>query len=396
MRLFRYIFALVAVLAAAVGAYADTIPSAFSRPLQWRVGAEVNPAYVPGTNPYLDGRNHLDKRINSSLSGSVRLDFSFGASTREGMLYKGLYQGIGLGGNTYFANRLLGSPFTAYAYQGAPICRIASRLWLGYEWKFGAAIGWKHYNEDDADDNVSVSTTATALMAFGLKLHYAIDQRWSLSAGVEATHFSNGNTSWPNGGVNALGATVTLSYLLNQPQAHVSAPAWLAEEADRGRWMFDIMAFGAWRKRVIIIGDPAERELCPGKYPVAGLQISPLRRLNRWVAVGPALDLQWDQSSGLAPFWVEGTTGDGMKFWRPPFRKQVSVGLSAHAELTTPIFAINAGLGYDFVNPVGNKRFYQSLTLKTFITRHLYLNVGYRLANFNDPENLMLGLGLRL
>ncbi len=392
----RYILVLGAVIVGAVGAMADSIPSAFSRPLQWRVGVEASAACVPGTNPYLKGQNHLGKRISSSLGASLRVDFSFGASTREGMLYRGLYQGIGIGGNTYFAGRLLGSPMTAYAYQGAPICHISDRLWLGYEWKFGAAVGWSHYDEYEHDDNVSVSTSATAMMALGLKLHYALTDRWRISAGVEASHFSNGNTSWPNGGVNSIGAAISVSYLLTKPQADATAPDWLAREADRGRWMLDIMAFGAWRKRVIIVGDPAERELCPGKFPVAGVQISPLRRINRWVAVGPSLDLQWDQSAGLAPYWVEGTTGADMKFWRPPFRKQVSAGLSAHAELTMPIFAINAGLGYDIINPVGNKRFYQSLTLKTFFGRHVYLNVGYRLANFNDPSNLMLGLGLRL
>jgi hypothetical protein len=48
------------------------------------------------------------------------------------------------------------------------------------------------------------------------------------------------------------------------------------------------------------------------------------------------------------------------------------------------------------VCPYGDKRFYQSLTLKTFITRQLYLNTGYRLGNFKNPQNLMLGIGIRL
>lgn len=85
-----------------------------------------------------------------------------------------------------------------------------------------------------------------------------------------------------------------------------------------------------------------------------------------------------------------------MKFYRPPFGRQLSVGLSAHAELTMPIFAINVGMGYDMLSPRGNKRFYQSLTLKTFVTRHIFINTGYRLGAFKDPQNLMLGVGVRL
>ena len=121
-----------------------------------------------------------------------------------------------------------------------------------------------------------------------------------------------------------------------------------------------------------------------------------MRRLNRWVAIGAALDVQWDESAGLAPYWIEGSSDENIKFERPPFMKQVSAGLSAHAELTVPIFSVNAGLGYDVLSPRGNNRFYQSLTLKTFVTDKLFLHVGYRLGDFKEPQNLMLGLGVRL
>ena len=137
-------------------------------------------------------------------------------------------------------------------------------------------------------------------------------------------------------------------------------------------------------------------QIIPGRFGVLGFQFSPMRKLNRWIATGVALDVQYDESAGIAPYWVEGSFHDNVKFYRPPFIKQLNTGLSAHAELIMPIFAINAGLGFDILNPKGNKRFYQSLTLKTFVVRNVYLNVGYRLGNFNDPQNLMLGLGIRL
>lgn len=377
-------------------ASADTIPSAFSRPLQWRVGADAGAAWVPGTNRFLKGSNPEEKRIGSAMSGDIRADFSFNPSTREGTLYKGLYQGIGVGVKSYFSNSLLGTPVSAYLYQGAPIVHLSSRLWLGYEWQFGAAFGWKHFGQEMADENAVVSTSVTAHMGLGLKLHYSLSDRWHMSAAVVANHYSNGNTSWPNAGINTIGASIGIAYVIN-PQPSYEAPdeKGLIEEADKGRWMYDIMAYGAWRKRVVSLGDPAEPELCPGKFGIAGIQISPLRTLNRWVAVGPSLDLQWDESAGLAPYWVDGTMGDMIKFRRPPFGKQISVGLSAHAELTMPIFSVNAGIGYDIVNPKGEKAFYQSLALKTFISRHIYLNVGYRLGSFKDPQNLMLGLGFR-
>ena len=66
------------------------------------------------------------------------------------------------------------------------------------------------------------------------------------------------------------------------------------------------------------------------------------------------------------------------------------------AELTMPIFAISAGLGYDLLSPHGEMRFYQMLTVKAFVTDNIFLNAGYRLGNFKDPQNLMLGIGARI
>ena len=392
----RLIKVIALMSAVCVTVHADTIPSAFSRPLEWRVGAEISPAMVPGTNDYLRGANPEGKRIDSYLSGDIRADFSFNPSTREGMLYKGLYQGIGIGAGTYFASPMLGTPVTAYVYQGAPIANFSSRLWLGYEWQFGAAFGWRHHIENPKESNNVVSTAVTAHMGLGLKLHYSLSDRWRVSLGVRAHHNSNGNTSWPNAGINSVGVSVGIAYIINPNHQTQPEDMELANNADRHGWMYDITAYGAWRKHIVTVGDPAEPELCPGRFGVAGLQFSPLFRLNRLIAVGPSLDAQWDEGAGIDSYWIEGSYGEDIMFERPPFRKQLSMGVSAHAELTMPIFSVNAGLGYDFISPRGEKRFYQSLTLKTFVTDYLFLNVGYRLGNFKDPQNLMLGIGVRL
>ena len=60
-----------------------------------------------------------------------------------------------------------------------------------------------------------------------------------------------------------------------------------------------------------------------------------------------------------------------------------------------PIFSVGVGLGYNVLGSVGSKRFYQMLTLKTYIAGDLFLNVGYKLHDFKTPSNLMLGLGYR-
>lgn len=373
---------------------ADTIPSGFRMPAQWRIGVEAGAGYVPGTNEFLKGENREGKTINSNLHGALRADFSFNSASAEGMLYKGLYQGVGVNVNSFFAPNILGTPLSVYVYQGAPIVALSPRLTLGYEWRFGAAFGWKHFSEESAENKAPVSTSTTAHMGLGLKLQYRITEQWNMTLGVDATHYSNGNTSIPNAGVNSMGASIGLAYTLNPQQHKFARNVQLEAEADSLRWIYDIIVYGAWRKRILAIEN--DRVLCPGKFGVIGIQFAPMLKLNRWVAVGPSLDMQYDESAGLSPYWVEGSYDENIKFHRPPFGKQLSIGLSAHAELTMPIFSVNAGLGYDMLNPVGNRRFYQSLALKTFVTKRLFLNIGYRLGEFKEPQNLMLGVGIRL
>ena len=42
------------------------------------------------------------------------------------------------------------------------------------------------------------------------------------------------------------------------------------------------------------------------------------------------------------------------------------------------------------------RSFYQTLTLKAYVYRGLFLNVGYQLYDFKTPSNLMLGAGITL
>ncbi len=102
------IIILLALLAVSISLYADSIPSSFSRPLLWRIGVGVNPAYVPATNSFLEGYNLQDRRIRSSISTSLQADFSFDANTREGLLYRDLYQGVAVGVNSFYSGSVIG------------------------------------------------------------------------------------------------------------------------------------------------------------------------------------------------------------------------------------------------------------------------------------------------
>lgn len=347
------------------------------------IAIDFRPGAVLHSNNFLSGENEWNKSVDVSLGMHLKYRFSYDQSEKKS------YQGIGFCANTFCANRLLGSPLGIYVFQGAPIYRFSSRLSLGYEWNFGAMFGWKKYDEESNPQNISIGSSATAYINLGLLLHYSLSKNWQLNAGVEVSHYSNGNTSWPNSGVNTLSGRLGVAYLFN---AGTDEPA-LKEEVFKPHWSLDVMAFAAPRKKVVQVTE--EPQLLKGLFLVTGLNIAPMYNFNKYLAAGVSVDAQYNESAGLQDYWVQGSYGDNIKFYRPPFHKQISAGLSARVEFIMPIFTINAGIGQYLIGPSETRRTYQTLNLKTFIAKGIYLHVGYQLCDFKYPENLKLGVGYK-
>lgn len=58
--------------------------------------------------------------------------------------------------------------------------------------------------------NNVVGSKINAYINFGLLLNWQIDACTNLRAGVGVTHYSNGNTGYPNSGVNTIGGSIGL------------------------------------------------------------------------------------------------------------------------------------------------------------------------------------------
>ena len=357
------------------------------------IGLEVRPAYVFPTRSFFRGNNATGEAIRTSISAHLRYAFRFAPDTRLGKLYPQTYQGIGMSFNSFFNKAEIGTPVTLYVFQGAPIIHLTERLSLNYEWNFGAAFGWKKYDPLDNPYNVVVGSRINAYLNLGLFLNWQLPQAWQLTIGADLTHYSNGNTNYPNSGVNTVGMRIGIT----RSFGGTTKAKPLHEEAFplKKRFSYDLVVYGSTRKRGLIY--PDHGELVPGSFAVAGLNFNPMYRVNKYFRTGVSLDAQYDESANLMEYLVEGTSGEDMKFYRPPFREQFAVGLSLRAELNMPIFAVNFGVGRNIIcQGIDTDVFYQVLALKAFVTRRLFLHVGYQLSDFKNPNNLMLGLGWRL
>lgn len=392
----RLLVCLAIASAASVSVFAaDTDSTAITS--RWQFG--LREGYVFPSNDIVRGLNRYDAHVRSAFAADVQWSFSFAPSSRNGRYYPHAYQGVGLGGNFFSSSRITGNPVNLYVLQGSRIASFGSRLSLDYEWNFGVSFPWKKISTDDAFDYTVVDgfgSHCNAYINLGFKLNYEVNRQLTLFAGVDVSHFSNGNTDYPNPGVNMLWGRIGATWIPGRQPA--------PRRADWSDWQphisLDVTAYGAWRKHTFnsTYGDDysdPEYHVVPGHFAVAGLNVNPLWRFNPILAAGLSADFQYDEGANLSPYYVDGSWVDDPKFYRPPFSHSVMAGLSARVELKMPIFTINVGLGHSLYAPGGNsmRGWYQMFTLKTFITRGFYLSTGYRLVRFSTPGNLMLGAG---
>lgn len=302
---------------------------------------------------------------------------------RPGSIHQGAYQGVGLARHEF--NRWLSNPISVYLFQGAPIINLSRRVSLNYEWNLGMAFGWNAYDEETNPENKVIGSKVTAYIDVDMYLRWMLSRHIDLNAGISLSHFSNGNTTYPNLGLNTGGIRLGMAYYINRQQPSTT-PA-VKEKAPSCRGLYtDVILYGAWKQGVGHQGD--EYYLLPGRYGVMGFNLNPMYRLNPWLSMGASMDGVYDKSVSR-----ENDDSDEVNH---TFGRQVALGLSARSEFAMPYFSINFGVGtYVLGNRNNFRGVYEVLALKVHISQRAMLHIGYSLVDFKTPNNLMLGLGWR-
>ena len=369
-----------------------------------QIGFDLRPAYVVPTHSFFDGNNRTGEPVHQMNSVHLKYAFRFNPNTRWGSLYPHAYQGIGISYNRFDNPGAMGSPVGVYVFQGSRIARLTDALSLDYEWNFGASFGWKKgrvEEEIDAGNRENIyynEITGSAINAYinaSFLLNWQLSPHWNLAAGIDLTHYSNGNTHYPNAGINLIGGRIGLVHTFGRDTEESTAASSSLAPKYSSHFCYDVVLYGATRKQGFT-QDNGHAQLLPGVFGVAGFNFTPLYSFNKYFRAGISLDAQYDESSNLKEYYVGEENNGHPHFYRPPFYKQFGIGLSARAELSMPIFSIGIGIGHNVIyHGADNGDFYQILALKTFLTRSLFLHVGYQLNKFQYPNNLMLGVGWR-
>jgi hypothetical protein len=362
-----------------------------------RLEAEVVPGIILHTNEFLKGNNTEVRMMNHSFVARLKYAFLPPEDSQEAIIYKGVYQGVGLAYHHF--NPQLGNPVSAYIFQGATIKTLSPRLSLNYEWDFGITYGWKPFDEKDHPENRVIGSKMTAYIDADVYLRWMLSRQCDLNLGATITHYSNGNTSIPNAGLNVLGVRASVAWYFNRQSPQLISSA--VKPPSERYWLWDLTLWGAWKRKGIETVNGAYAT--PGTYGVAGFHFNPLYHLNHWLNVGASLDASYDGSANIEiddkPLVQEMEWPDSEPdVHKPSWYRQVGIGLSGRVEFVMPYFTINFGVGHNLVNGSSGdlQGFYEILALKIAIMRQAYLHIGYSLYDFHYPNNLLLGVGIHL
>ena len=356
---------------------------------------EGRPEYIFPTSSFLKGENAEGRIIRGAFSTHVKYLFRYCPGSIDGRIYGDVYQGVGLGFYNFGESRQLGNPVAFYLFQGARISSLAPWLSLYYEWNFGLSAGWKPYDSYYNSYNTMIGSKVNAYINANFYLRWRLSPRVSLLSGLTVSHFSNGNTKIPNAGLNTIGGNIGLEcnfYRKDDLKSLERKNALLAQPFRR-HFTYDFVFFGSWHDRLVKTSDGFSPS--PEAYPVFGFNFTPMYNLNYKLRLGVSLDGTFD---GGANLYTDGDvygSVDKSDVVRPPLGDQFALGFSGRAEYVMPFFVVGVGIGANVIGKNDLNMFYQLLTLKIALSRAIFLHVGYRLQNFNEPNFLMLGIGFR-
>lgn len=354
-----------------------------------RIEAEYIPGGILHTNHFLNGNNKERRTMNHATSTRIKYAFQLPQNSLEAQIYKGAYQGIGLAFHNF--NPQLSNPTSVFIFQGARIARIYRGLSLNYEWDLGLTFGWNPFDEIENPENRVIGSKVTAYINADLYLNMVLNRWADLNIGASFSHFSNGNTQFPNSGLNTLGAKIGLACYINRKKesevTHTRIPKFQQHIS------YDVVLFGAWRRRGVVSNDGEQLYAVPGTFGVYGFNFNPMYNINHWFNAGVSLDGVYDNSANL---YFDNGYINMEKIRTPSTSKQMALGLSARAEFVMPYFTINIGIGKNVINATGDfKGVYEMFALKINVVHNTFLHIGYCLDDFAYPNYLMLGVGYR-
>lgn len=340
----------------------------------------------------LVGENDLPPDINQVMGGNIEV----GWQTAGRNVYDRVmgYPAFGFGFLTYGFPQTgtLGEPLAIYMFLNSPFKRW-ERWAFNYIIRLGMSYNWEPNDPVANPGHFALGSFRNLYIAGGFEGQYLLGERSSISAGLKFTHFSNGQSSLPNAGMNLLTPHIGYKYDLNGGDRPSFARNKPGEYKDKVMEYYFTLGNGI---RQIFAKNPQDTLYPPAgvSYPVYNLSVAAQYHYTWAGKFGGGLDfIYWgayDPQFELGP-------GGIVQAVEHPFADHLQLGVFVSYEFVLADFSIYAQPGWRILRKEYDGMptdFYQHLALKYHVN-DLILGVAIRAVNFGQAEYIEWNIGYR-
>jgi hypothetical protein len=340
----------------------------------------------------LVGENDLPPDINQVMGGNIEV----GWQTAGRNVYDRImgYPAFGFGFLTYGYPQTgtLGKPNAFYMFLNSPIKRW-DRWAFNWILRLGMSYNWEPSDAVFNTGHLALGSFRNLYIAGGFEGQYLFGERSSIAAGFKFSHFSNGQSSLPNAGMNLLTPHVSYKYDLNGGARPAYARNKPGEFDDKSMEYY--FTIGSGIRQVFFT--KAGSALVPQvgvSYPVYNLSVAAQYHYTWAGKFGGGLDfIYWGAYD--PDYTVD--QGGIVKAVEHPFADHLQLGVFVSYEFVLANFSIYAQPGYRIIRKEYKNMppdFYQHLALKYHVN-DLILGVAIRAVNFGQAEYIEWNIGYR-
>lgn len=290
---------------------------------------------------------------------------------------------------------ILGEPNAFYMFLNAPFKRW-NKFSINYIIRLGMSYNWEPSDPVTNPLHVALGSYRNLYIGAGAEGQYLIGEQLSASFGVKFAHFSNGQSSLPNAGMNLLTPHLGIKYDFNggERPEYIKYPK--PEYPDKAMEYYVTLGNGI--RQIFFTPDSLTATKLPKQgvsYPVYNISMGAQYQFGWTGKIGGGVDfIYW----GAYNPDVELGSGNVVQAVKYPFSDYLQLGIFISYEFVLNNISIIAQPGYRVIRKEYEGMptdFYQHLGLKYHV-HNLIIGIGIRVINFGQAEYIEWSLGYRI
>lgn len=330
------------------------------------------------TNDFVRGMNQKGIPISDFTASDTRIGWQTRGTQQWHHLHNLPYYGMGFYNSLFSHKEEIGHPTALYFFFGGPISS-KQKYSFDYEFGFGLSSNWKPYDEIENPFNLAIGSYMNAFIDLKMGFSWYLGKKFTLNAGLRATHFSNGALRHPNSGINLAAPFVGLRYdFVSREDLANSAPT---PNLDTPTDEFNVS---------IVLGERSVKKTnTPNikKVSLKSLSIGYLKPTQGVFRYGLGFDVGLDENRGI-------TVSDDSVVLAPK-KEQLFLGVAPIGQFRANRLALQAAVGCEVLSEgkLVKNQFYQRIGIRYYLSKHLFAGIAIKATNFSKADYIEWSLG---